>query len=205
MRLAEAERAHLVDLLGTLSPEQWDAPSLCEGWRVRDVVAHIVSFEDRPAREVAALLVRGGLRFDRVNELAMAELRGLSPVQLVTKLGAHLRPRGLTVGFGGRIALTDGMIHQQDIRRPLGLQRTIPAERMRPVLGFALRSPTLPGWRIARGLRLVATDLDWARGRGPDVRGSSESLLMSVAGRRGAVEECTGSGVGRLRSRIGGV
>lgn len=66
---------------------------------------------------------------------------------------------GTTAGLGGGIALTDGMIHQQDVRRPLGLSREIPAERLRPALDIATTAPTLPARRNVRGLRLVAADL----------------------------------------------
>ena len=101
-------------------------------------------------------------------------------------------PHGLTGGFGGRIALTDGMIHQQDIRRSIGLPRTIDPERLRTALDFARFAPTIRGaWR-ARGVRLVATDLDWAHGKGPEVRGTGEALLMAMAGRRAALTTSTG-------------
>ena len=79
---------------------------------------------------------------------------------------AGSEPHDLTGGFGGRVALTDGMIHQQDIRRPLGLPRTIDPQRLRTALDFARIAPTIRGaWR-ARGVRLVATDLHWSHGRG---------------------------------------
>jgi hypothetical protein len=68
----------------------------------------------------------------------------------------------LPARFGGRIALVDGLIHHQDIRRPLGQPREIPTERLRHALNFALIAPPIGGFRRARGLRLVATDLDWA-------------------------------------------
>jgi uncharacterized protein (TIGR03083 family) len=114
----------------------------------------------------------------------------------------HQQPRGLTAGFGGRIALTDGVIHHQDIRRPLGLPRTIPAERMRTVLDFARTAPTIGAGKRIRGLTLTATDLDWSAGNGPVVEGPAESLLMAMAGRRGVSAELAGPGAARLTDRI---
>ena len=46
MPLAEEERADLLALLRELTPAQWDAPSLCDSWRVRDVATHIVSYDE---------------------------------------------------------------------------------------------------------------------------------------------------------------
>jgi hypothetical protein len=34
-----------------------------------------------------------------------------------------------------------------------------------------------------RGVRLIATDLDWTRGKGPEARGTAEAVLMMMAGR----------------------
>ena len=116
----------------------------------------------------------------------------------------HLQPRGLTTWFGGRIALTDGVIHQQDIRRPLGLPRAIPADRMLCALQFARTAPTIGAAKRIRGLALVATDLDWSAGKGPAVEGSAEALLMAVAGRRDIVRELSGPGQPTLAERIGG-
>lgn len=54
MAMAAAERAEMADFLESLSAEQWEAPSLCAGWRVRDVAAHVVSYEERSRTEVAS-------------------------------------------------------------------------------------------------------------------------------------------------------
>ncbi|HYH31702.1 MAG TPA: maleylpyruvate isomerase family mycothiol-dependent enzyme [Pseudonocardia sp.] len=203
MALAHDERADLADLLADLAPQQWDAPTLCTGWRVRDVVTHMISYEVLSRREIARRAVRARFRPDRLNALGVAEHRDDDPQELLARLRSRLEPRGLTAGFGGRIALVDGMIHHQDIRRPLGLPREIPRERLRPALEFARLAPPIRAfWRI-RGLRLVATDLDWTTGRGPEVRGPGEALLMAMAGRRGVVDELTGPGRAILAGRIG--
>lgn len=104
--------------------------------------------------------------------------------------------------MGGAIALTDGMIHQQDIRRALRMPRRIAAERLRPALDVALGAPTLPAKRHARGLTLMADDLDWRHGSGPEVRGPGEALLMAAAGRAAALDELAGEGLPALRSRV---
>src|ERR1700739_459773 len=148
MEMARAEREDFADLLDQLSDDQWESPTLCARWRVRDVVAHVISYEDLSWGGVVQRFLQGGLIVDRINELGVVDFAELPPDQLRELFRRHLRPRGLTAGFGGMIALTDGMIHQQDIRRPLGLPREIPAERLRATLDFVLYAPTVRGaWR----------------------------------------------------------
>lgn len=117
-------------------------------------------------------------------------------------MNAHLTPRGLTAAFKGGLGLVDGLIHHQDIRRPLGIPRRIPADRLSFALDFALKAPTLRGSRLTKGLQLIATDLDWTSGNGPEVRGRGEALLMAIA--EASTPELTGPGQPLLRERTGG-
>src|SRR4051794_26661265 len=100
--MATAERTELADLLATLRPEQWEAPSLCEGWRVRDVVAHVMSFDVSPL-EIFRRALRGSIL--HVNQAGVDELAQLSTDDLLDKLRAPLRPQRLAALFGGRLAL----------------------------------------------------------------------------------------------------
>jgi hypothetical protein len=94
------------------------------------------------------------------------------------------------------------MIHQQDIRRPLGLVRTIPSERLGAAMDFARYAPTIRGaWRT-RGVRIAATDVDWSHGKGSEARGTGEALLMIMAGRPDALADLDGPGVATLASRV---
>jgi uncharacterized protein (TIGR03083 family) len=204
IHLARAERADLLAFLTDLTPQQWEVPSLCAGWRVRDVVAHMISYEGLPRLEIVRRLGRGRFRLSGTNAVGVAETRDLGPDELLARLAQRLDPDGLTTGFGCRVALLDALIHQQDIRRPLGAPRTIPPERLLPALSFARFAPPIGAFWRARGLRLVATDLDWSAGRGPEVRGPGEAVLMAISGRRGVVEELTGPGQATLAARIGG-
>ena len=203
-RLAHEERADFAAFLATLSPEQWETPSLCVGWRVRDVVAHVISYDELDARGLARRFARGWFLPNRVNAVGLTDYRTRTPDELLAVLNAHLEPRGLTAAFGGMIALVDGLIHHQDIRRPLGLPREIPEERLLPTLRAARAAPPIRGFWRARGVRLVATDLDWAAGAGPEVQGPAEALLMAMAGRRGIVRELSGPGQLELAARIDG-
>ncbi|MDT5188579.1 MAG: hypothetical protein QOI28_830 [Mycobacterium sp.] len=202
LNLARDERIEFADFLTGLTPEQWDAPTLCTGWRVRDVAAHVVSFEGMTPRELTARFLKGRLQMDRINGLGVGDLADRSPEQLIALLRDNAEPRGMGAGFGGRVALTDNMIHQQDIRRPLGLARTIPVERLCAALDFVRYSPTIRGaWRV-RGVRLIATDVDWSHGKGPEVRGPGEALLMVMAGRPDALRDLDGPGLAILSSHV---
>ena len=200
--LAEEERADLLVLLRGLTPAQWDAPSLCAPWRVRDVATHIVSYDELSSGQTVATFLRGGLRTGRVNEVALSRYRNLGTDGIIDLVARNQRPRGLPSGLGGGIALTDGTIHHQDIRRALGMPPSIPEHRLRPVLDFSLRAPTLPSKINRKGLKLVATDLDWTNGDGPTVTGPGEALLMAVAGRPQALDELGGDGLSTLSGRV---
>ena len=202
MPLAEEERADLLALLRQLTPAQWDAQSLCSRWRVRDVATHIVSYDELSTAATVSTFLRGGLRTGRVNDVALARYQGLDTDGIIALVARHQRPRGLPSGFKGGIALTDGTIHHQDIRRALELPRPIREHQLVAVLTFSLGAPTLPSKGNAKGLKLLATDVDWTAGAGPEVTGPGEALLMAAAGRPCALDELTGDGLSTLRERV---
>jgi uncharacterized protein (TIGR03083 family) len=202
MRMAREEREEFAALLEGLTPQQWESPTLCDQWRVRDVVAHVIGYDELSRAQLIRRMAKGLVTRGGANAVGVAEYAGKSPEELTELVRKYAEPQGLTAGFGGRIALTDGMIHQQDIRRPLGIPRAIDSERLRAALDFALTAPRILGaWRT-RGVRLLATDLDWCHGKGPEVRGSGEALLMAMAGRHAGVADLQGPGLDKLAQRI---
>lgn len=201
LEMATAERTDLADFLATLEPAQWESASLCEGWRVRDVVAHVMSFDGISLAGMLRRAIRA--RFHDINQVGVDELRSLTADELLDRLRARLRPQWLATMFDGRLALLDVTIHHQDIRRPLGMPRRIPADRLHRVLGDAVLSPELPAWHLARGVLLAPTDLDWRHGSGPELTGPAEAILMAVTGRSSALGELDGPGVPVLAARLG--
>ncbi|MEX2557640.1 MAG: maleylpyruvate isomerase family mycothiol-dependent enzyme [Actinomycetota bacterium] len=200
--LATDERRELAALLEDLAPHEWEHPSLCRGWKVRDVVAHLISYEDLGVRALVKVVIGSGMRPAAMNARTLAPLRLLPIEELLALVRERTVPRGLTALGGGMIALTDGMIHQQDIRRPLNRPRDIPAARLRPVLHRIRRVPLLPSAKLMRGLRFVATDLDWATGDGPEVHGPGETLMLAAAGRDIPLGGISGDGAAMLRHRL---
>jgi uncharacterized protein (TIGR03083 family) len=203
MALARQERLDLADFLASLRPEQWDHPSRCAGWSIRDVAAHVVSYEEHGGADLIKRVTKARFRPGRFNEVALAEYTALDPQDLVSFLRDHLTPRGATARFGGRVGLVDAMVHHQDMRRPLGMPRQIPAERLLCALPFAVTAPPLRGFWHARGVRLTATDVDWSRGKGLDAHGPGEAVLMVLAGRSGVAQDLIGPGATVLQHRLG--
>jgi len=200
--MARDEREEFAALLDGLTPQQWESPTLCERWRVREVAVHTVSYDELSTAGLVGRFLKGRLNTDRINAIGVADYADRAPEQITAMIRGNTEPHGLTAGFGGRIALTDGMIHQQDIRRSVGIPRTIDPQRLRTALDFARFAPTIRGaWR-ARGVRLVATDLDWSHGNGPEVRGTGEALLMAMAGRRAALADLDGPGKAKFANRF---
>lgn len=200
MEMARAERADLAEFLAGLTPQQWGAPSLCAGWTVKDVVAHVISYEELGVAGLVARFARGAIV--RANQVGVDDFASLSPEQLLEFLNRHLEPSGLTAGFGGMIALVDGTIHHQDIRRALNRPRVVPADRLVRVLQLVPGNPRLGAGRRIRKLRLRATDVDWTHGRGAEVTGPGEALLMAMTGRRAALADLDGPGKATLAQRL---
>lgn len=204
------ERRTLADFLETLSPGEWDVPSLCRGWKVRDVVAHVAWAAMQPQLPTMLGYARGGFRVNRVNAENARGWAGCEPAVMVERLRAVADDRRHSSIITDRHVLADLMVHDLDVRRPLGRSRDLPVEAFRltadlladtgGLLGTAFaRSPR----RTVRGLRLIATDLDWSHGQGRlEVRGSAEALLLALTGRPIATDELTGSGVAALYARL---
>lgn len=203
-RFAREERADLAELLESLTTEQWSQPTLCARWTVHDLAAHVVSYDEIGARGLVRRLTGARFSPDRANALGQAEYRARPPEELIAILRRNPQPRGLPAAFGGMIGFLDGLIHQQDIRRPLGLPRTIPPERLQAALRALRFAVPVGAARRLPGLHAVATDLDWSTGKGAEVRGPAEALLMALAGRRAATGELSGPGLELLVSRTQG-
>lgn len=203
--LAARDRLLAASMFADLTEEQWSTPSLCAGWTVREVCAHLVP--PRGGFTLASLVwdvvrFRGDL--DRMVDSTTRERARQPTSELVQSLRdrAHERLKAPVVGPHG--PMVDTAIHLRDAARPLGLDVCPPPEDWTPVLDFLLTRPAeraFVGEGRTEGLRLHATDLDWSRGDGDLVRGSAEALALGIAGRGAVYDELTGSGVEVLRER----
>lgn len=194
-----AERRELLEFLRTLAPEDWLVPSLCEGWLVRDVVAHLL-WDDIPVPHY--LRVAATHRNpDRVNQHLVDEARALSVTELLARFESVVTAGGWLSRIAPGGMLADLVVHQQDIRRPLQRPRTVDPRRLR----HALDQPNPFGrpQRYRHGLAFIATDIAWTRGTGPAVRGTAEALALASVGRGVVLDELEGDGVDELAARIG--
>jgi len=180
------QRLALADLLAGLSAEEWERPSLCAGWRVRDVAAHVaMAPQVLSIRTMAVEGLRAGGRFHRLNhDMAVRHARSRPAERLVAELREHASSRRLPLVTSYRNILFDILVHGQDIALPLGRTHPMPPSAARA--GAArVWSRGWPFWarRRLRGVRLVATDVEWSAGAGPEVEGPIAALLLLLTGR----------------------
>ncbi|MEV4482768.1 maleylpyruvate isomerase family mycothiol-dependent enzyme [Micromonospora coxensis] len=180
-----AERREQATMLAALRPEQWDAPTLCDGWRVREVVAHItMPFRASLGRTVVDLVRAGGSVNRMADRCARRDAARLSPAQLVAALADNADHPWTPPGGGVAGALSHDVIHGLDVTVGLGTDRRVPPERVAAVLAaMSPRSIRFFGADLT-GVRLEATDLDWQFGAGTPLRGLAQDLLLVVCGRR---------------------
>lgn len=196
-----AERGALADDLAALTPAQWETPSLCSEWTVRDVVAHLSATASTTPLNFFAGMVKAGFNFGKFSGGQLAAHRGADPAATLAdfrRVQLYMKaPPGPKVSWLGEI-----VIHGADIRRPLGISHTYPPEAVREVIDFYKGSNMLSGAKKRiTGLSLRATDDDWQHGQGEPVEGPLLSLLLAMTGRPAACDDLTGPGVATLRSR----
>src|SRR5690242_13469034 len=169
-RVIDAHRQLVADLLEGLGEEQWQAASLCEGWRVQDVGAHLSLAATTGLGESLGYAVRARFDFNRMIDLATRERGRRPPDQVVADLRGIVGSRHLAPSTMWRDPLLDVLVHSQDIALPLGIDVPLPAVAAREAAEWAWRRrfPFFAAKRLA-GVRLVATDIDWARGDGAEL------------------------------------
>ena len=199
--VVHAERRALADDLAGLTEEQWRTPSLCAGWSVHDVLAHMVATaKGTPARFITGLIA-SGFRFDRFTAKRIAAERAGGPAATLAAFRAvetsTTAPPGPTTSWLG-----EALVHAEDIRRPLGIRHAYPVDAVRQVTEFYAGSNVLIGGkRRVEGVTLQATDTDWSHGSGPLASGPVLALMLATTGRRAALDELSGPGLEVLRSR----
>lgn len=199
--LLVAERKDFAAFLESLTPEQWDAPSLCDEWKVRDAASHVILGITMTKGAFVMSFLKSGFNFNKAMSRDARAFGARAPEVLVKELRDHADDRTLPPGVKAPNMLGDTVVHQQDCRRPLGMSRTIPEERVRVVLD-AMKGvqPVLGNKKRVAGLKLVATDMDWSCGEGLEVRGTGEALLMAMNGRTAALDDLSGEGLATLRA-----
>lgn len=196
-----AERAALVVDLEQLDGPRWDTPSLCEGWTVRDVLAHMTSTAKIGVPSFFGKLVASGFSFAKLQAKDIDVERGSSPADTLSRFRAQVSSTTHPPGPADTW-LGETIVHAEDIRRPLGIVREYPTGALVRVADSYKGSNLVIGAkkRIA-GVTLRATDCDWRHGTGPEAAGPMRALLLVMAGRGAALADLRGDGVVVLGSR----
>ncbi len=200
--LIRAERVALIADLEDVSDPQWSTQSLCSAWTVRDVLAHMTTTAKMTPGRFFGKFAGTGFQFNAMNEKGVKQELGATPADTLARFKAQLdrttAPPGPLDAMVGEI-----VIHSQDIRRPLGIAHTYQPEALTLVGDFVIRGNLLLGGkRRSTGLTLVATDVDWTRGSGPEVRGPLASIILALTGRKAGLADLTGDGVAILVGRL---
>jgi len=194
----DTHRSALVGVLDQLTEPEWATPSLCDGWTVREVVGHF-TIQQVALSDALRMAVKARGNTERaIREHAAA--RALLPTaQLVAQFRAQIGTRRHAPLVTYRELLIDVLVHSLDITIPLGRELALPtaaaataATRVR-----TMRWPVNP-WNRLHGIRLVATDADWAGGDGAEVSGPINAILLVLTGRRIGLDRLTGPGLTRL-------
>ncbi|MEU4557540.1 maleylpyruvate isomerase family mycothiol-dependent enzyme [Actinoplanes sp. NPDC023936] len=179
-------RLAVAGLLAELTPAEWEKPSLCDGWRVRDVAAHLAMAPQPPGPlAMAAAAIRAGGRFHTMNHDLAVRWADRPAADLVAELRRHAGSRLLPPVTNYRNTLFDVTVHAQDIAIPLGRPLPTPPETA-TAAATRVWEMGWPFWarRRFRGVRLIATDAGFAVGAGAERRAPIETLLLLMTGRR---------------------
>ena len=191
----------------SLEADDWSRPSLCDDWSNHDVLAHLViGYRAGPGALAAEMLHHAG-SFDRANAAIAQSLAATRrPAELLDEFERLTeRPRGLGRYFPRRLLLGDHVTHELDILFALDREPSVPADAAIVVLNtqVSVPNPFVPAFRNSRGLRLVATDADWAHGeQGPIVAGRAVELISVLGNRPRMLPSLAGDGVEVLASRV---
>jgi uncharacterized protein (TIGR03083 family) len=177
--------------------------SLCRGWDVRTVAAHLASAVTAtiPGFVLRALRHGGPHRANDASARALAR-RPVAEIARTLEDNADRRVRNPGVGLHGPLA--DVLVHTGDMRIPLGLEYSPPREPTSAALRFLTSGKAVGFVRRGdlAGLHVTADDLGASFGAGEQLRGRGADLMMAVCGRTAVLDRLSGPGVEILRGRL---
>jgi uncharacterized protein (TIGR03083 family) len=179
-----AERRELAAVFGDMEKAMWDGPTLCAGWRPREVLAHMTMPFRLSKRQFLTGLCGARGNFNRMADRYARRAAGQStPEQLVDNLRDNAEFEWKPPGGGLVGALSHDVIHGLDITTAVGVNRRVPSDRLGIVLD-AIKPRQVKYFGVdLTGIRLQATDLDWSYGSGAELRGPAQDLLLVLCGR----------------------
>lgn len=192
-------------MLDGLDDEQWSTPSLCIGWSVHDVAAHLTMPFSLGVPALIWRMAKARGNFDRVSDDFAKSLSTTPGSQLSATLRMNANNRFTPPGLGPEAPLTDIVVHGLDMGIPVGHPPAVSAEAALTILTFLQSSNAsrgfVPKGRLD-GLRFECLDVAWMSGSGHDVRGSAVSLILAMTGRTVGLSNLDGEGVAELGRRL---
>ncbi len=181
-----AQRGELAQVLAALPAASWDSPTLCDGWRVREVVAHItMPFRYSGRRFMLELAKSRGNVNAMADRCAQRDAAAMPPDELVQAVRSNAGNPWKPPGGGHLGALTHDVMHSLDITEALGLGLRVPADRLAVVLPNLATPKSLKFFGVdLRGMQLRATDTGWTFGSGRTVTGTAQDLALLLCGRK---------------------
>lgn len=198
------ERTRLADLLDSLEPAEWDTPSLCARWRVRDVAAHIIGTSDYSMAGMLVGVIRARGDFDRLVDRLARDQGSRPTAEIVQRYRTNANSRRKPPVVKPLDPLMDVLVHSQDIAIPLGRDFPMPLEPA-PAVAQHIWTRGFPfhANRKFAGIRFEATDVDYAVGDGSPVTGPISGIVLTLTGRPAGAEQLSGPGVDRLWTNCG--
>ncbi|MGN9844935.1 maleylpyruvate isomerase family mycothiol-dependent enzyme [Nonomuraea sp. H19] len=200
------ERMSLCDLLEQLDDAEWATPSLCAGWTVKDVVAHLTTTTRTTALDMVTGMARARGDFHRMTDRrARKRSQTLTPAELIAQLRQSATSPRRMPGSGPLDPLVDLLVHGQDIARPLHRDRPLPEGPAVAALTYVAGNRFYDAPARLADLHLIATDVDWTSGRGQEIRGTAGDLLLVATGRPAGLAGLSGPGMDVLTARMHGL
>jgi len=203
-RAIDQQRRQLVDLLQDLSGPEWQHRSLCQGWTVREVAAHVALQNTTWAMIPRAVLqtIRSGGMNGGIHALA-CQHASVPTDQIINEIRARIGVWRPLPTLTYRESAIDYLVHAQDIAIPLGRRLKMPTDVAAVAAERVVTSNRMfHARKKLAGYRLVATDTDWVAGQGQEVTGPISALLLLLTGRHAALADLSGPGVAALQSRM---
>lgn len=189
------ERQALIDDLAVLETDEWCTPSLCPGWDVHDVLAHLVDSAKTTRLGFVRRMVAAGFDFDRDNAVGITREKAAHPHDTLKAFEA-VRSHVATPPAALATRLVEAFVHGEDVRRPLKIDRNYSPAYVACALAYQVKTSVSMGGgkEVVQGLHLIATDTPFEHGDGPKVHGPAIALLLAVSGRPVKADEFTGPG-----------
>jgi uncharacterized protein (TIGR03083 family) len=198
-----AQRRQIADLLDDLSDDQLATPSLCAGWDVKTVAAHVLSTVADGLPVFLRLAARRRSLDRAIDELARQRARASAP-EIAAELREYADCPVDPPLFGPLDPLADVLVHLGDITIPLGLTYRPDPRLVKLALDFLSgRWPFgFVQLGLLRGISLHARDVNVRWGSGAEVCGPAAELMMTVTGRTACIDALDGRGRALLRRRL---